>query len=135
LVMGWISFTNRASDDLHGAVNWIKTPAPRARYYPEGLITQSDAVGSVYTPVGQPPLERAAAEVQLGLDGQLSLGGSDVLIIQLQLSMGTGIFKGLMLNRVTGKPVAFQGALLQKLKQGYGFVMTTNQSNPVLLNP
>jgi hypothetical protein len=135
LVMGWISFTNRASDDLHGAVNWIKTAAPRARYYPEGLITQSDAVGSVYTPVGQPPLVRAAAEVQLGLDGQLSLGGSDVLIIQLQLSMGTGIFKGLMLNRVTGKPVAFQGALLQKLKQGYGFVMTTNQSNPVLLNP
>ena len=129
LVMGWISFTNRAGDDLHGVVNWIKLPSLKARYYPWGLAVQSDAVGSAYLAATQQPLLLSAVQVQLGL------AGSDILVMRLKLSPRTGIFKGTMLNLQGGRPVAFQGALLQKLNTGYGFVMATNQSNPLMLNP
>ncbi len=45
----------------------------------------------------------------------------------------TGVFTGQMLNQTTGKPMSFQGALLQKVSTGYGFLLGTNQSTSVIL--
>jgi hypothetical protein len=57
----------------------------------------------------------------------------DGLMMALKISPSTGVFNGSILNRVTGKPVKFQGALLDKLNAGYGFLLGTNQSTPVTL--
>jgi hypothetical protein len=125
LVIGWISFANRPDDDLHGTVNWIKLPAPTAHVYPGGLSEQSDAVGSVFIP-GPQPFLFGKAQLRLGDAG-------NGLIMALKVSPTTGVFNGSILNRTTGKPVPFQGALLEKLNTGYGFVVVTNQSTPVTL--
>ena len=51
LAIAWISFTNRAMDDLHGQINWIKQPDVTAHYYPEGLAFAGNAVGfSAFAP-------------------------------------------------------------------------------------
>jgi hypothetical protein len=128
LVMGWISFTNRSSDDLHGPLNWIKMANAASRYYPGGLSVESDTVGSAFVAGAQPPLVFGAAKLQLGATG-------GALMMSLKLSTKTGVFTGTMLNRVTGKPVPFQGALLQKINAGYGFLLGTNESTPVMLTP
>jgi hypothetical protein len=123
--MGWISFANRPNDDLHGALNWIKMPAPTAHFYPGGLAMASDAVGSAFTS-GTSSIVLGKAQLQLG-------GAANGLIMSLKVSSTTGVFTGSMLNRVTGKPVSFQGALLEKMNAGYGYVLGTNQSTPVTL--
>lgn len=128
LLIGWISFTNRVSDDLHGAVNWIKTPSAGGTIYPQGLTYGSTALGSEFSKTGSQPLIFGSA--------QLEVGSSDnALLMSLKVSASTGIFTADMLNRITGKPVKFQGALLQKLNAGYGYLVVTNQSSPVLITP
>jgi hypothetical protein len=109
-------------------LNWIKLPVPRARYYAGGLTVASDALGSVFIPGSRQPLVFGAAKLQLG-------SASGGYIMSLKLSPTTGLFTGSMLNPVTGKPVPFQGALLQKLDTGYGFLLGTNQSTPVVITP
>ena len=48
MLIAWISFTNRASDDLHGAVNWIKQSDLLAHYYSGGFALAGMPFGSVY---------------------------------------------------------------------------------------
>jgi hypothetical protein len=124
LTIAWISFTNRTGDDLHGALSWIKQPDPKARYYPEGLALEGDAIGSTY-----------ASASALALNVEISKLHLDAgKITALKISAGTGTFNGSMANPVAGgKPVLFQGALLQKSDEGYGFILGTDDSTPMML--
>ena len=128
LLIGWISFTNRLGDDLHGPVNWIKLPSAGGVVYPQGLTYESSALGSAFSSTGAQPLIFGSAQLEVG-------STSDALLMSLKVSPRTGVFTANMLNRVTGKPVKFQGALLQKLNAGYGFLVVTNQSAPVVITP
>lgn len=123
-IIGWVSFVKRPNDDLHGTLSWLKLPTP-STFYPSGLTIASDAVGSAFTP-GPQPYVFGRVQLQMGLNG-------DGLIMALKISPTIGTFTGSILNRVTGKPVKFQGALVDKLNAGYGFVLGTNQSTPVTL--
>jgi Bacterial Ig domain len=126
LLFGWVTFVSRASDDLHGGLSWVKLPAPTSHFYPGGLSLASDAVGSTFVP-GPQPYALGKAQLQLGETG-------NGLMMALKVSPTTGVFNGNILNRVTGKPVKFQGALVDKMNAGYGFVVLgTNQSTPVTL--
>jgi hypothetical protein len=129
--IGWISFTNRQSDNLNGAINWIKLPNPANAYYPDGLAVQSTAVGSVFVPGVTQPTTPADAKLQFSIPS----GSTNGLVMSLKLSTSTGVFSGTVFNRSTGKPDAFQGALLQRLNTGYGFMLRTNQSALVTLTP
>jgi len=127
LVIAWISFTNRAADDLHGQINWVKGPDAAAKYYPEGLAIAGDAVGSIFAPPSILALNLQVAKLQ-------SAGTGNGRITSLTVSSTTGTFKGSLLQP-TGASVTFQGALLQRPNAGYGFILGTNDSMPVLLSP
>lgn len=98
---------------------------PISKYYPGGLSLQSATMGSKFVSTAPNPLTFGEAKLQLGnIDGEL--------IMSLKLAK-TGVFTGQMLNQGTGKPMPFQGALLQKVSTGYGFLLGTNQSSSVVL--
>jgi hypothetical protein len=126
LLIGWISFANRTGDDLHGAINWIKQPDLLSHYYPSGFALAGDALGSIYAPPTALALSTQLSRLQ-------SESGTSTVVTSIKASATTGIFKGSILDKTTGKVSTFQGALLQKPDAGYGFVLEANQSLPILL--
>ena len=128
LLIGWVSFANRANDDLHGAVNWIKQPDLLSHYYPSGFALAGGAMGSAYLPLSALELNTEISKLQ-------SESGVNTVVTSIKASTTTGIFKGSIIDKATGKASAFQGALLQKPDAGYGFVLGVNQSLPLLLTP
>jgi hypothetical protein len=128
LVMAWISFTNRATDDLNGSVSWIKLANPTAAYYPDGLAFAGSAVGSAFRASSALALNVEVSKLQTS-------GGAPGNITSLKISASTGTFKGSMLDKLTGQPKSFQGALLQKPNVAYGFIFGAGQSTPLMLAP
>src|SRR5207248_2100449 len=45
---GWITFTNAETEDLRGAVSWIKPSLSKTKYYPGGFTLDTVASGSSY---------------------------------------------------------------------------------------
>jgi hypothetical protein len=85
----------------------------------------------VFVPGVTQPTTPADAKLQFSIPS----GSTNGLVMSLKLSTSTGVFSGTVFNRSTGKPDAFQGALLQRLNTGYGFMLRTNQSALVTLTP
>jgi len=126
VLMAWVSFENRTSDDLHGGLNWIKQPDLLAKYYPGGFALEGNAVGSLFAPSSSLVLNAEIAKLQ-------SHGSGNSVVTSLSVSSSTGTFKGSLTDKTTGKPTSFQGALLLKMDTGYGFILGTGQSAPVML--
>ena len=124
LLMAWVSFQNRTTDDLHGAINWIKGPDLLSKYYPSGFAMAGDTVGALFDPGSALALNAQVARLQSEGNG---------VITKISVSTSTGTFKGSMLDKTTGKPMNFQGALLLKTDTGYGFILGTGQSTPIML--
>jgi hypothetical protein len=128
MLIAWISFTNRSGDDLHGSLNWIKQPDLLAKFYPSGFALAGDAIGSAYAPPSSLELNTQLSRLQTG-------PGANAVVTSIKATATTGILKGSMIDRATGKTSSFQGVLLQKPNTGYGFVLGVKQSTPVLLTP
>jgi hypothetical protein len=126
MVIAWISFTNRPADDLHGAINWIKSADPTQHYYSDGLAIQGAVTGSTYAPTSALAL---SVEVSKLHSSGVGVGN----VTALKISSGTGTFAGSVMDQNTGKPVAFQGALLQKCDTGYGFILGSEDSTSMML--
>jgi hypothetical protein len=142
----WIAFTNRANDDLNGAINWIKPPGTGA-LYADGFATESDAMGSAYTP--PPPtntLSHAAIEFSGG--NLISDFSNDLFVSYNNKAFNTstnslklvfsknGLFSGKVLEPGSGKKFKFAGAVLQKAGNvGYGALIGTNLSSRVIFQP
>lgn len=128
LFMAWVSFENRTNDDLHGGLNWIKQPDLLSKYYPSGFTLGGNAVGSLFAPASSLVLNAQAARLQ-------SNGNVNSVVTSISVSSSTGTFKGSLMDKTTGKPSSFQGALLLKSDTGYGFILGAGQSAPVTLTP
>ena len=128
LVMAWVSFANRQTDDLHGGLNWVKQPDLLSKFYPAGFTLEGSAVGSLFAPPSALVLNAQVAKLQ-------SNGNANSVVTSLKVSASTGTFKGSLMDKTTGKPASFQGALLMKSDTGYGFILGTGQSAPVTLTP
>jgi len=126
LVMAWVSFANRTTDDLHGGLNWLKEPNLLSKYYPAGFTLEGNAVGSLFAPPSTLVLN---AEVS-GLESD---GGATTVVTAMKVSASTGTFKGKLVDKISGKPSSFQGALLLKTQTGYGFILQPGQSAPLTL--
>jgi len=126
LLMAWVSFANRTEDDLHGGLNWIKQPDLLSKYYPSGFALEGNAVGSLFAPPSALALNAEVAKLQ-------SNGNANTMVTSLKVSATTGTFKGSLMDKTTGKPASFQGALLLKMNTGYGFILGPGQSAPVIL--
>jgi hypothetical protein len=128
LLMAWVSFASREADDLHGGLNWLKGPDLLSKYYPTGFTLEGDAVGSLFTPQSALVLNAQLARLQ-------SSSTANSVVTSIKVSTSTGIFKGKLMDKTTGKPSPFQGALLMKTDTGYGFILQSGQSVPVTLTP
>jgi len=126
LLMAWVSFENRTDDDLHGAINWVKQADLLSKFYPSGFAMAGNAMGAKFAPTSALALNTQAARLQSDGNG---------VITSIKVSSKNGTFKGSMLNKTTGKPMSFQGALLLKTDTGYGFILGTGQTTPVMLTP
>jgi len=62
-----------------------------------------------------------------------SNGNASTVVTSLKVSASTGTFKGSLMDKTSGKPASFQGALLLKTDTGYGFILGTAQSVPLML--
>jgi hypothetical protein len=149
-ILGWLIFTN--TQDLGGAISWIKQPIPKTTFYPAGFDVETESTGSSYQPPltsATPILDFSSGRVVL-TDGNLAGGITNAVTIGLNnrvvdntisnkltlaLIPSSGLFRGTAVNPVTRKLIAFNGALLQKQNLGSGNFLGTNQCGKVFFGP
>lgn len=148
-LLSWLAFTNRATDDLNGAIVWNKPAIYNTRYYPAGFTNYSHIFGSSYhvpSPPTDPVLELtnpslafSGGNLGAGFTNLIALGRSSRVTNQstnsltMRFSPPGGTFKGSVVNPDTGRTLPFSGAVFQKVPAGYGFLLDTNRSASVLL--
>jgi uncharacterized repeat protein (TIGR01451 family) len=148
-VLGWMTFTNRASDDLAGGLSWNCPPNAKSRRYPAGFGVNSDTLGSRY--VAQVGITNRILNVTNGviiLDGGNSPAPSshEILVgpkskvtvvgpskLTFSFTLATGLFKGTCLDADTSRKMSFAGAVMQKANHGSGYFLGTNQSGRVVV--
>ncbi|HVM51309.1 MAG TPA: hypothetical protein VMU04_24985, partial [Candidatus Acidoferrum sp.] len=146
-ILGWLAFTNEADRDIDGALTWLQPAAAPASLYAAGFTNQVEALGSAYVFTNGTRALSLTNGLLILEDGNLAhpltnsflLGTNNVLsgtnLARLSITNTTGLFSGTVTNPVTRKPIALSGAVLQKLNEGYGLFLGTNQSGGVeLLN-
>jgi hypothetical protein len=155
ILIGWITFTNdpTTTSDMEGVVSWIKPGKTGTKLYPNGFDWPYDsetnnAFGSTFT--NRTPLLSWTNGVAILENGNLAQGitnglnfgnagkvtGTNKLNLKITTSgNNAGLFKGSVVNPVTGKRITVNGALLQKQDVGYGSFLGTNQSGSVSLAP
>jgi hypothetical protein len=146
---GWLSITNRDSDDLHGQVAWTRPPLATAKVYAPGFTNLDlSAVGSIYHPPasGTRFLNLPTASVSFS-GGNLSspftnavtLAANNKCTSSKNLSLTASSANGQLAGAAT--PPAFSRAyplkavVLQKQNLARGFLLLTNQSSAFLLSP
>jgi hypothetical protein len=148
VAMSWMKVTNGGLD---GQLIWLKSPGTPLKYYPSGFTNGLTAAGLSYAKPerGQSVVSWAGDKGELSLEGG---GLASAINIPIELSANnrftspsqklvfsinplTGLFKGSISASGAGKPLQFQGVLLQGENTGYGFFLGSNRSGPVVLAP
>ncbi|HWQ92497.1 MAG TPA: hypothetical protein VN673_12565 [Clostridia bacterium] len=148
LVIGWVQVNQT---DLGGEIIWIKPAGASVKYYPGGFTNVTEMVGARY--VAPKPRTRALPltegvgqlifsgdclsapitnNIYLNNNNQITSSGAPLTIGVDKL---TGSFWGSVQNPETGKPLPFQGRMLQQNNFGAGFAWTTNRCGSVFLVP
>jgi hypothetical protein len=150
-LLSWMTFANHASDDLTGAMSWIKLPVVTARYYPGGFTTEVMASGSTYVkPVSADDLiinvpngvvDFSGGNLNADFSNNIALGASSKVTnvssnkLTMAFTTGTGLYKGTVVDPATGITLPFAGAVFQKTDLGYGSLMGASQSSSVVVGP
>ena len=148
-VLGWLAFTSSDPNaDLAGGVSWIKLAQPTAKLYPGGFaLSGVETMGSLYSFVtGGSILNWTQGNIVLqggnltgSITNQVAIGPNNKVTgpnrLSLTFTTSSGLFKGSVLNPVSGKPIPVSGAILQKQNTGYGVFLGTTQSGSVILGP
>ena len=145
VVLSWVHI---ASDGLGGQVVWLKSPGAPLKYYPRGFTNGLEVAGSVWSKAGAGPalnwpdgkgellLEGGGLTSSLSIPLQFNSNNrvtSSGQKLNLSINGTTGLFKGTIFDG--GKPLQFQGVVLQGENRGYGFFLGSSQSGQVLLAP
>jgi hypothetical protein len=150
-VLSWITFANQASDDLAGAMSWIKRPVATARYYPSGFTTEVMASGSKFVKpafttdliinLPNAVVDFSGGNLSSDFSNNISLGLSSKVTnlsankLAMAFSTSTGLYKGTVVDPTSGITLPFAGAVFQKTQLGYGSLMGPNQSSSVVVGP
>ena len=148
-VVSWLTFSNQATTDITGLLSWFKQAQPTEKFYKVGFSNQVFAAGSSYVP---PTTGRViqltngivgftngnltagfANNITLGTDNKAVNDGPGVMT--LTITKPTGLFSGTVTPPGGGPSRSYKGALLQKLNRGAGFLLGTNKSSQVRLDP
>jgi Divergent InlB B-repeat domain len=150
-VLSWMTFANHASDDLSGALSWIKLPVMTSRYYPGGFTTAVMASGSKFVKpvlttdliINMPSgvVDFSGGNLSSDFSNNISLGLSSKVTnlssnkLTMAFSTSTGLYKGTVVDPTSGATLPFAGAVFQKNELGYGSLMGANQSSSVVVGP
>ena len=150
-LFGWLSITNRDSDDLHGQLTWTKASLASAKLYPLGFTNGNiNAFGSIYIP--PPPAIRAlnltdgfitfsGGELPSAFTNTVTLGTNNKLTtnspnpLSAAIATPTGQLSGTVTPVASTKPALMKGVVLQKQNLACGFVILTNQTSRFVLSP
>jgi hypothetical protein len=148
-VLSWLTFTNRSSDDINGALSWIRPACRSAASYPAGFTNECLALGSRYVPPttpGNPLLNLTNASVafmggNLATDftNSICLGQYNCVTNRSSNRLGlvfyprNGFFRGGVIDPSSGRPMLFGGAVFQKQNTGFGLLVGTNLNSRVVL--
>jgi hypothetical protein len=128
---------------------WIKAAPTKDPYYPAGFDMNIQLTGCRYVEPGKGTnvlgLSAGQAEFSGGNLAQpitqpFTLNANDQLIepkskdFSLGFTRPSGLFKGKFAASAGGKPMSFQGVVLQKWGTGYGYFLGTDQSGRVRLS-
>ena len=148
LVASWVSFANLASSDLSGNLVWIKQAGASATSYPAGFVSETKAVGSIYTaPTAQGKAVNLSGAVVSFSGGQLAANFNNVVSVNagsqvvnlspnamsFNFATGLGTFSGTVQNPASGATHNFSGVVLQKQNTGYGMTTGATASSRVVL--
>ncbi len=137
--LGWLVVSSQG--DVGGLISWIK-PATLGRYYAGGLTNESSVVGAAYSLPSPTELRGAARRMAIVCrggnfatavdDNVMVLPNGRMLTqvgdtIKFGISPTTGLFKGVVPDPATGRPLIFGGVILQKWQSGAGMVLGTNR--------
>jgi hypothetical protein len=140
--------TSRASDDIHGPLNWIKA-AQSAKYYPDGFDVEVTGIGSLYQKpaAGSRIIDLSDATVSFGggnlnnpfansitIDGNNKVANQSGNKLTMTFTTATGLLKGTATSP-DGQNVSFRGAAFQKVNRAYGYFLGTDQSGSVVIGP
>jgi hypothetical protein len=131
-LLGWLSFTNHPAFDVAGAVSWTKPAKLAHKFYPGGFTNETLAIGSRYDSGRIQELSGGLGNVGDGTwEGQQFFNISwlvqgvplqpDRLGFPLHLDPVTGVFRGTVLDAVSGATNQIRGVWLQKQNAAYGF--------------
>ena len=146
-LLGLLNFSPVGDQDINGWFDWIKQPNDRAHLYPDGFNFQTNAIGSKYNSktniimgFGSGTLMLSGGNLDTTITNTFALDARGRIIpsdpkSKIIFSKAQGLFSGSVLNPNTGKPIRFNGAILQSPEFGSGFFLGTNQSGTVSLNP
>jgi hypothetical protein len=149
-LFSWLAVAPDSESPLAGDIAWIKLPTPRTRNYPAGFAVNSSLSGSRYVRpgAGGNPLGLTEGQVQLAggfidppIVSDFGVGKGNRIVdnsgnqLKLSFTPTTGLFRGSIRDPSSGKPVPFQGAVLQNQNAGYGFFLNGNQSGTVYVGP
>jgi hypothetical protein len=147
-IFSWLTFTNGASNDITGMVDWFKLPQAGGKIYLAGFTNGTEAAGSAYLfTKGVPVLDFSAGQFWLAngnlansFTNQIALDSASKVTstnsaLKLTITTSSGLFKGTIPNPSTGKSISVNGVVLQKQNFGGGFFTGTNQTGRVFLGP
>jgi hypothetical protein len=148
-IFGWLTFSNGVDSDITGRVDWFKPAQAGAKLYPGGFAIQTNALGSAYVftsgiPVlnipGGGPLSLSNGNLLNSFTTQIALDSASKVTstnstLKLTITTTTGLFKGSIANPEGGKPISFNGVVLQKQNFGGGFFLGTDQAGRVFFGP
>jgi hypothetical protein len=150
-VLSWMTFANHASDDLSGALSWIKLPVITARYYPGGFSAEVMASGSKFVKpllttdlilnLPNAVVDFSGGNLSSDFSNDISLGLSSKVTnlssnkLTMAFTTSTGLYKGTVVDPSSGLTLPFAGAVFQKTQLGYGSLMGANQSSSVVVGP
>ena len=146
-ILSWVGFDlNRATDDLHGLLSWVRPPIPSSKIYPLGFETESLLNGSLYHAPGP------GGRILQITDGRLSLSGGNLTppannfvrlginsvvtnaspnVVTVKFIPVTGLFTGTFIQAGTTRKISFSGAVHQKANFGSGCYLGTNETGRV----
>ncbi len=148
-VLGWLSLSNRPTDDISGTVNWIKPAIAGGPLYKNGFTNQCEAFGSRYIAPGKGQNYLALTSGQLAFSGgnlsadfansiQLSGYGMNNLstnAMRVGFQAPYGLIQGWVYAPGASTYNYFQGVFLQKQNGARGSLTGTDQTSQMVLGP
>ena len=142
-VLGWLMFTNDATDSLRARVHWIKPAVPADKLYPGGFTNSSLAYGSTYSAPLMTNYLAAHPDSCLTVSGLAPGIQTNCVVLgpgyawngpgvkSLKLDLSTGLWSGTYTNPATGRPLPAKFTVLLQSGSGFGYVLSTNVSAAV----